>query len=103
VHGLEALVHETAPDETSELPCDGRLIGRGHGQVRIVPVAEDTQALELFALDVDELGGVLATAPPLLDGIHGPAHVHARRVEAELHVHLVLDGQSVAVPPWHVG
>jgi hypothetical protein len=102
VHGLEALVDHAPAHEASELARDHRLIGRLHGDVRVLPVAEDAESLELLALNVDVLPRVLATASDLLHGIHGAPHVHVGRVEAELLVDLMLDGQTVAVPARHV-
>ena len=102
VHGLEALVDDARADEAPELAGDHRLIGGLHGHVRVLPVADDAEPLELLALDVDVLLRVLAAAANLLERVHGPPHVHIRGVEAELLVHLVLDGQAVAVPARHV-
>ena len=102
VHGLEALVHEAAADQPPELAHDHGLVGGRHGHVRVVPVAEDAQPLELLALDVDELERVLAAAADLVDGIHRAAHVHAGPIEAQLEIDLVLDRQAVAVPARHV-
>ena len=102
VHRLEALVHEVAAHEPPELARDHRLVGGRHRPVGIAPVAEHAEAPELLALDVDELGRVLAAAAALLHGIHGLPHVHARLVEAELLVDLVLDRQPVAIPARHV-
>ncbi len=102
VHGLEALVDDAATDEAPELARDHRLVGGRHREVRVVPVTEHTQPPELLPLDVDVLAGELSAAAPLLDGVHGLAHVDRRRVEAELLVHLVLDGQAVAIPARHV-
>ena len=98
VDGLEPLVDRAPAHESPELARDHRLVGGRHGGVRVLPVPEHAQSLELLALDIDELGGVLAAAPDLLDRVHGLAHVHRGRVEAELLVHLVLDGQPVAIP-----
>ena len=102
VHRLQALVHQVAPHEAPELARDRRLVGGRHRAVRVLPVTEDPETTELSPLDVDELGRVLATAPPLLERIHRLAHVDRRLVESQLHVHLVLDGQPVAVPARHV-
>ena len=67
-------------------------------EVRVVPVAQDAQALEALALQVDVLDGELvAQLADLRD---------ARLVEllrAELLLDLVLDGLAVAVPTGDVG
>jgi len=102
VNGLEPLVHEAAPHKASEFPGDRRLVGGLHRDVRVLPVPEHAQPLELLALDVDELGGVVAAATEFLHGVHGGAHVHLGRVEPELLVHLVLDREPMAVPAGHV-
>ena len=102
MHGLQTLVHGAPTDEAPELPHDRRLVGRLHRDVGMLPVAEDAEALEFFPLDLDVARGVLAAAADLLERIHGAPHVERRRVEPELLVHLVLDGQTVAVPAGHV-
>ena len=102
VDRLEALVDEAAGHEPSELARDHALVRGRHRRVRVVPVAEDAEPLELLALDVDELLRVRAAAPDLLHGIHRAAHVDPGLVEPELHVDLVLDGQTVAVEAGHV-
>ena len=58
---------------------------------------EDAEPLELLALDVDELLGVLPAF--LADGRHG----HGLFLLAEVLVDLDLDGQAVAVPAGDVG
>ena len=67
-----------------------------HGQVGVVPVAQHSQALELVALDVNELGGVLtAKLAHLQLGdliLLGP----------QVLFHLQLDRQAMAIPAWHV-
>jgi hypothetical protein len=58
VDRLLRLVDEPLLGEGRELAHDRRLIARGHGEVRVVPLAEDAEALELRPLDPDELLGV---------------------------------------------
>ena len=65
--------------------------------VGIVPAAEDADALELRALQVDVLLRVLAAGVADRDG------VHLELLAAELLVDLDLDGQAVAVPAGDVG
>src|SRR5437660_864358 len=102
VDGLQALVDQTASDEAAELARDDRLVRGIHRDVRIVPVAEHAQTLELASLDVDEAERVFPTLAALLDRIHRVTHVDAGLVETELLVDLVLDRQSVTVPARHV-
>ncbi len=102
VHGLQPLVHEPSPDQASELTHDHALVRGSHRHVGVVPIAEYAKSLELVPLDVDELQRVFAAATDLLDGVHRLAHVHTGPVEPELLVHLVLDGQPMAIPARHV-
>src|SRR6202030_3983837 len=60
VDGFLALVDESLPDERPERARDGRLIAEVHRQVRIRPVAEDAEPLELCAHRADEPLGVRA-------------------------------------------
>ncbi len=53
VDGLEALVDEALFEEVVEGLGDGGLVGKGHGEVGVVPAAEDADALELASLEVD--------------------------------------------------
>src|ERR1700720_2892616 len=60
VDGLEALVDELLFEEVVEGLDDAGFVAEAHGEVGIVPAAEDSNALELRALKVDVLLGVLA-------------------------------------------
>ena len=71
---------------------DRGLVGRVQSGVGLVPGSENAQALEVGPLQVEEFFGVQAA---LL------AHLqlaHALFARAQFLVHLVLDGQAVAVP-----
>ncbi len=97
VHGLLALVDHVLLDEPAERADDGGLVAERHGLVGVVPQADDAEALEVAALDVDVLLGV---------GAAGAAEVrraHLPLLRAELAVDLQLDGQAVAVPARQVG
>ncbi|VTR68162.1 hypothetical protein DESC_70002 [Desulfosarcina cetonica] len=83
--------------ELAALPGDDRLITVIHGQVGVVPLAHDAQALEFLTLDVDELLGV----GPALAAHLGLGHLLL--LGAQFLVHVVFDGQAVAVPARHVG
>src|SRR5437016_1489406 len=89
---LLPLVHPATLYELADLAQDRGLVIVGHGQVRVVPVAQHAQALELLPLDLEVLLGVLAAeladlglAERLLLG-------------AQLLQDLMLDRQPVAVP-----
>ena len=69
VDRLEALVDEALLEESVEGLDDTRLIGEVHRRVRVVPAAEDAEALELGALQVDVLLGILAAGLADLDGV----------------------------------
>ena len=96
VDGLLALVDVAAQHQLGELGCRDRLVLVGHGEVGVVPLAEHPEALELVSLDAHVLLGVLAAITALL-GLRERA-----LFIAQLLVHLVLDGEAVAVPAGHV-
>ena len=96
VHRLETLVDHPGLKEASERVGDGRLILEGHRQIRMVPVAEDGQPLEVVALDVDVFRGEL----PACAAEVGRRHLLLFR--AQLLVHCVLDGEAMAVPARHI-
>ncbi len=73
--------------------------GEVHGGVTLVPVAQDGQALELLALDIDPFGGVFAAGLAELGGGH---LVLLAALGAELFFDLPLDRQAVAIPARHV-
>ncbi len=96
VYRLLALVEAAVLCEARQFTGGGPFVARVHGQVGLVPVAEDPEALELLALDADELGGVLAAEL---------SHLELRDLVllgAQVLLDLQLDGEAVAVPPRHV-
>ena len=97
VDRLEAFVDEAALEEGVEGLEDGALVAEGHGEIGVVPAAEDAEPLELAALEVDVLLGVLAAGAADGDGLHFEFFA------AELLVDLDLDGEAVAVPAGDVG
>ncbi len=97
VHRLEAFVDVAAVEEIDERAGDYRLIVRAHGEIGIVPLAEDAEALEIGALEIDVLFGVLAAGAADFDG------GHVRLFAAELAIDLDFDGQAVAIPAGDVG
>ena len=98
VDGLLAAVDRALFHEIAQRQGRGRLVGRAHGEVGVVPVAEDAQALEFLALDVHELGGVVPAQAAYRD--RGQVLL---ALDLELLGHLVLDGEPMAVPARDVG
>src|SRR5438128_5951964 len=94
-HRLLPLVHPATLYELADLAQDRGLVIVGHGQVRIVPVAQHAQALELLPLDLEVLLGVLAAEPADLD------LAERLLLAAQFLQDLMLDRQPVAVPARH--
>ena len=97
VHGLEAAADMAARVDLRQRPQHVRLVAEVHRLVRIFPLAEHTQPLEIGALQIDLPGGVFAAQDAEL-----------RRVDflPDLAVFLFdrdLDRQAVAIPTGHVG
>ena len=97
VDRLQSLVDQSLLEEGVEVFDDLGLVAVGHGGVGMVEVAEDADALELLALDVEILFGVLAA------GVAHLERVHLQLFAAQRLIHLDFDGQAVAVPAGHVG
>jgi hypothetical protein len=93
VHRLQAAIDEAALDQPLERADLAGLVAEVHGPVRMLPVAEHAQALEVGHLLGDLLGGVGA-APGL--------HLVAAQLAPVGLLDLVLDRQAVAVPARHV-
>ncbi len=84
-------------DERIEKTDDRGLVIVVEGGVGLVPIAENAEALEVGALQVEEFFRIL---PAFL------AHLELAHVffaAAQLLVHLVFDGQAVTVPARHIG
>ena len=97
VNGAQAFVDEAVFVKRKKCRQDHRLVLRVHGGVGPVPAAEDADALELLALQVEKLLGVLAACRAHIDG------AHLQLLAAQFLVDLDLDGQAVAIPTGHVG
>ena len=97
VNRLESLVDEAFLEEGVEILDDLGLVPLGHGGVGVVKVAEDADALELIALDLQILFGVLAA------GIADLERVHLQLLAAERFIDLDFDGQAVTIPAGDVG
>ncbi len=95
VNGFLAPVDVPVQHELAELFHRLGLIVEIHGDVGVVPVSENSQPLELAALNVEIPVRV------------GPAHAsfvpvgNLVALRPQFLVHLVLDGQTVAVPARH--
>ena len=88
----QAFVDETALENLVKSLNDGRFVLWRHRQVRILPAAEDSDAPELAALQINVLFRV---------GAAGLSHLQRRHFEllsAKRFVNLDLDWQAVAVP-----
>ena len=91
--GAFAAVDEVFFDEGGEGAEDVGFVGGVEGEVGMVPVAEDAEAAELGALEVDVFAGVGFGALADFD-----------RSEVGLFFdHFEFDGESVAVPPGNKG
>jgi len=97
VDGLELAVDDALLEHAGEDLDDGGLVLRAHGDVRVVELADDAEALELPGLDAGVAVGVLGAAPADLGA------GHADQLVADLALDAVFDGQPVAVPPGDEG
>ncbi len=95
VHRLLAAGHRPGDQKVVELPGDRRLIGIVDGQIGLLPVAQDTQAAKLGALDVDPLPGILAA------GLAKSELVNLLLFRPQLLVDIEFDRQPMAVPARH--
>ena len=96
--GLLATINRAVLHEIAQGQGRCRFVGGAHGEIGIVPVAENAQALEFLALDVDKLRGVVPA-----QAAHGDGGQVFLALGLELLGHLMLDGQAMAVPAGHVG
>ena len=97
VDGLESFIDVALIQKIDERAGDHRLILRAHGEVGVVPAAENAQADEIALLQIDVLLRVLAAGETDLGG------GHFGFVRSEFLIDLGLDGQAVAVPAGDVG
>ena len=92
VNGPLALEDVARGEKRGQEPEDSGLVGGLHGQVGMVPVPQNPQALEGLPLDVDVFQGVVpAGLADLDDG-------QILFLFSELAVHVDFDGQAVAIP-----
>ncbi len=103
-HRLGAAIELARHGELQQLAGDARLRVIGHGQIRIVEIADDAQPLELGALHLDPVLGIGAAFPAELDHRRRLGKVRLRLAlrAVVLFLDLPLDRQAVAVPARHV-
>ena len=70
---------------------------RVHREIRLVPLAEDAEALEIALVRFHVARSILAAHAAKFGG------ADFRRLAAEFLFHLRLDGQAVAIPPGNIG
>ncbi len=90
---LLRFVNEPLLHENGEGAEDVRFVGGIEREVGMLPIAEDAEAFELLALDIDKLARELLGTLP---------HFQRREAARFLH-HLELDRQAVAIPARHIG
>ncbi len=96
VHRLEALVHVAVLDDGGEGAQLLRLEPGIHGEIRVFPIAEHAEALEVLALRVDLLLGIRSAGGAERLGVDLLPHAPV----GFLHLHL--DGEAVAIPTGNV-
>ena len=96
VHRFLAFVDQPLLHEAPERTRDGRLVAVIHRQIRLIPGAQDAQALELLRHRSNESLGVRAARATEI------GHAHVALLGAQLLVDLQLDRQPVAVVAHHV-
>ena len=84
-------------DDASERADDVGLELKIHGEVRMLPVADHTETLEILALAVDLRARIFAAGLAELGGLHLVAGL------ADLFLDGMLDRQAVTIPARHVG
>jgi len=97
VDGLELLVDQALAHQLCKDLQDPGLVGGVERQVGALEPAQDAKLLELPALELHVLGGVLLASPA------DRGLVDQGRLGAQIRDDLGLNGQTVAVPPGHVG
>ena len=96
IDGLLGADHAALFHKIGQFARRGGLIGGLHAHVGIVPVPEHAQSLEFLALHVDPFGRVVAAE--LAHHMRGQGLF----LFLEFLLHLVLDGQAVAIPARHI-
>ena len=99
MHRLETLVNVAAVEEIDERAGDHGLVVRTHGEVGIFPLAEDAEALEIGALEVDILLGVLAAGAADFDR----RQCAPSSIRSSLSTLISMGNPALAIPPRNVG
>jgi hypothetical protein len=73
-----------------------RFVRIGHRQIRILPLAENTETLELFTLNVDIFFRIGPAGAALFHLRHRPLF------GAQFLIHLMLNRQAVTIPARHI-
>ena len=97
VHGLQAAIDVTLLVKIEKRAGDRSLIARVHREVRPVPLAQNTQALEFDLVLLDEPRGKLAAHAAKF------RRRHFAGLAAQFLFDFRLDRQSVAIPAGNVG
>ena len=96
IHRLQTAIDVTLLVEIQKRAGDRSLIARIHGQIRPVPLPQDSQTLEFDLVLLNKPRGEL------------PAHAakfrrrHFAGLAAQFFFNFRLDGQAVAIPTWNV-
>ena len=96
VHRFLTLIHTAIEVELAKLGNRCRFVRIGHRQIRIIPLTKNAQTLKLFALHADKFLGI---------GAAGAAFIHLRHAlffTAQFFIHLMFNGQAVAIPARHI-
>ena len=96
VDRLASAVDVSLFHEIQESTGDGGFVRVAHGEVGIVPPAEDTQSLEIALVLLDVAGGIVPA--PLAELRRGNL-----AFSAELFLHLCLNRQTMAIPARNIG
>ena len=95
VNRFAPAVDVTFLHEVEKRSCNGGLVFMAHGQVRIVPAAENAEALEIFFVLLDVAQRELPAQLAKLRGRNLP-------FSTQLFFHLSFNRQAMAIPPRHV-
>ncbi len=96
VHRFFGADNGAGQKETVKLAGNSGLIAVLYGQVRIIPVTKHTEPPELGLLGLDPFLGILAAGFALCKS--GNLFLFV----AKFLIHIMLNGQTVAVPTWNI-
>ena len=103
-HWLRATIEQPAGDKFEDLPGDLRFGGIAHRRVRMIPIADDTQALEFLPLHGEPMFGVSAAFPAERDdGLRiREVRLGLALASVEFFLDLPFDWQPVTVPAGNI-